>query len=870
MTLTLPVLGTKGRAPKELAGYSPGTGSSSGSGGAGNGVGQMVLQFSAEGFGGPNDLGLLPTTTTPHEINVNVRRWYNFANWTTVLLEHHVDRATDITGTQMVCLWLNNGVWQFLGSDVNGVPGPTVPLDSAGDLRGTPVTLGADIIAAGDVLLGLFTSVGAANANAPGSAPGSTSGGVSGTGSTGTVGASKGIDVGFSINMTEAGSQSDYFNNYNEAAIIVIENGTETHLMPGATGPVTVPADITFDFTLLAYILTNAQAKGKKAKIYLFEGANGSSDGSGGVTGASPSWYNTTAGIITDTATATAVMYAIIDGIMQYCATNFPGVLVEVNVANEPMSGGSRNFNPWQNYIGDTWIRLAMVRVNSNLPGVRLQINNGHTEDDSNTALRNQITAFWTDILNNTSLTNLSNGNEMHITAADATSISGKLALDFNTIFGTGVNWVAWSLALWNMGVPTALTEPDVSDYTNDGPVPNNPATTIPLRDQAVADRMMVLLTAALTLPPGALHEVIFWQLLDKNTWLAAFLTPRQDLQAFRPDLTGTVNGVNYSRKVCTDGTNLFDRARALLTSLPNLGSGSAAGTGAGGTGGATGGGSTGGSTGGSGTGIVGSIEPAGNLEMLSTEQITEASAPNVPTTPTSTNGLSFGLGGSKPVTVTSIENGTGTYQLASSAASPQPSGLAFTLKAGQVNDPGVALEFPFPSGTGKNLYVRWRGMLQSGWGTTPINAESLKMWAPKDSEGNDHIIMGHGPENATLAVPGWGFGVGLQGPTTQNLPDWNSTGFPAVDEFQAGVWNTFEVAIYANSAAGVADGRVVLAINGVVGYDSGNTLKIFSWSGTPVWDHVDLYFARAVDIGADETSDQTYYMDQIYMSRGG
>lgn len=858
------VLDPQGRPAKELAGFTTGNDSTAPGGGANVGSGSALIPFNV-GLTFPSDLGLLPQTATPHEVTPRVRVWWNFAGETTAVLQGRIDTPTSVTGTSFVCLWFNNGIWQYLGADANGIYGPTMPADVQGDIIGSPVTLGADVIAAGDVLLGLFASVGAANAQPPGSPPGQTGG--TGTTPIGTTAASKTLKVGFSANEAEAGTQSDYANTIDEmvggGGIIVAENETETHLMPSVHSPVMSNADITFDFSILNYILTTAQAKGIAAKVYLFEGANGT-----GTSGASPAWYNTE---ITDLTTAMTVLYAVIDGFFGYIATNFPGLVVEANIGNEIFdSGGARNTNPFQHFIGDTWVRLAMVRGEASLPGTIWQINNDHTEDDSNTALRAAITAFWTDVVQNTTLALLSNANEMHVTAADATSISGKLAIDLVTIFGTGVAWAAWSLSLWNLGkVMTSVSELDVSDYTNDGPAPNAPATTVPLRDAAVADRMMRVVTAAMTLPPGACNEVIFWQFPDLNTWLKAFLTARQDGAAFRPCPVGTVGGNNYARKVCPDGTNLFDRIRAVLTSLPNIGSGSAAGTGSGGTGGVTGGGGAGNpGVGGSGTGVVGSIEPSGMTPLIDTGQITAASAPNVPTTPVSANGISFSLGGPLAAPAGIINSPSGALQLASSVAGGPPSGLAFTFKTGQMNDPAAALGIHFAAtpatSTGK-LYVRWRGMLGPGWGAA-LNANGVKLFAPKDSEGNDHIIMAYGPNS--VVVPGYGLMVGLQGPTTQNLPT-TAVPFPAADAFQAFVWNTFEVAIYPNSSGSLSDGRVVMAINGATAYDSGATLKIFSYSGgVPQWQLIDIYCARAV-YSTDPTADMTYFWDQFYLSGG-
>jgi uncharacterized protein YjdB len=380
-----------------------------------------------------------------------------------------------------------------------------------------------------------------------------------------------GLEIGTSLNVAYDSAQPDYaqtiaFIPNGTAGIPVAENETEAHLFPSAVSPYTSPPDITIDTTILDFVFQTARAKGTGAKLYLFEGANGTLSG-GGVVSTSPAWYATAMPSGTSSATATAIMYALIDKVMSYVLATYPDVpLLNVNVANEAFTNGGRNVNPWQQYIGDGWILLAMQRVRTHTTTAALSINNDHTEDDSNTTLRGDIGTFWGTV-QAAGLTNLINDNEFHITAADSTSIAGKLALKIQTIFGTGTNWIAWSNGLYSSyGVRTGLSEPDVSDYTHDAPGPNNSAAVLAARDQDVKDATMLVVNAALSLTPGALAEIIPWQPWDGNSWLQAFLTPRQDGQPFRPCVLGTVGGVHYQKKICTDGTNLYDAFQAAVT----------------------------------------------------------------------------------------------------------------------------------------------------------------------------------------------------------------------------------------------------------------------------------------------------------------
>ena len=364
------------------------------------------------------------------------------------------------------------------------------------------------------------------------------------------------IRMGSTVNKAESDTQPDYESTWNEIdTIAVCENATETHLMPSAAAIVLTSADITFDFTLLTWTLTNAQSRGKVVKLYLLEGANGN-----GTSGASPSWYNSR---ITDSTSALNVMYAVIDGICGYCATTFPGLVVVVNACNEAITGSGRNTNPFQHFIGDTWIRLAMARVRTHLPDATLQLNCDHTEDSANTGIWTNLDAFWADCAANGLTTNLSQGNEMHVVACVGSTIVSPSG-DLVAIFGTGSTWVTRSTNLWTTyRVRTSVSELDITDYSHDGTAPNTAA--IPLRDQDVADYTMLIVNAALSLPAGALDEVIVWQIPDKNTWLKAFLAARLDGQPGRPDMLGTVGTNNYAKKITSDGGNLYDRFRAVL-----------------------------------------------------------------------------------------------------------------------------------------------------------------------------------------------------------------------------------------------------------------------------------------------------------------
>ena len=243
------------------------------------------------------------------------------------------------------------------------------------------------------------------------------------------------------------------------------------------------------------------------------------------------------------------------------------------------------------------------------------------------------------------------------------------------------------------------------------------------------------------------------------------------------------------------------------------------------------------------------SHEPGGMTTVVDTGPITTGA----PTTPTGKSDTAWSSGGSVPITVTILNGVTGTIQLSSTAASEaQSSGWRVTFPAAQVNDAAMSLGLPWSAthGTG-TLYMRYRMRLGSSWSGAALNAGQSKLFAPKDDGGSDDIVMSYldGP----TAVPGYPFGVGLQGPTTDNIPTTESTA-PASDVYQAAVWNTFEVLITPDAPAGAGNGTVSLWVNGGTVFEK-TGVSIFAKGATMGWHSIDMYASRAVYDGTQTTT---------------
>jgi len=246
--------------------------------------------------------------------------------------------------------------------------------------------------------------------------------------------------------------------------------------------------------------------------------------------------------------------------------------------------------------------------------------------------------------------------------------------------------------------------------------------------------------------------------------------------------------------------------------------------------------------------------EPSGYIPVINTGPLTSG--------PTRANS-SWTTGGRIPVKWTLIQ-GTPPANIGLSSAGaeePQPSGYRLYFPAGAQNDAAVAASLPFKAVGGGSIYAQYRIRLGSSWSTAAMNAESSKLFAPKDvRSGNDDIIMAYLPSPRNYAA-----GVGLQGPTTINVPNNNEATPAASDTYPAGVWTSVEVLIVADSPAGAGNGSVTIWVNGVLGGKT-SRVSIFSAGQTPQWRDWSVYASRAVYTGVQAKS--TYEdVDQIYVS---
>jgi hypothetical protein len=204
----------------------------------------------------------------------------------------------------------------------------------------------------------------------------------------------------------------------------------------------------------------------------------------------------------------------------------------------------------------------------------------------------------------------------------------------------------------------------------------------------------------------------------------------------------------------------------------------------------------------------------------------------------------------------------TSNVGLSSAASSEaQTEGYRLYFPAGAQNDAAVAASLPFTPVGGGSIYARWRVRLGSTWSTSAMNAQSSKLFAPKDvNSANDDIVMNYLPSPSNYAA-----GVGLQGPTTVNVPNNNVATPASTDMYSAGVWNQIEVLITADSPAGAGNGSVTVWVNGVQGAKT-TGVSIFSAGETMQWRNWSIYASRAVYSGMQA---QTTFedIDDLYVA---
>jgi Big-like domain-containing protein len=230
--------------------------------------------------------------------------------------------------------------------------------------------------------------------------------------------------------------------------------------------------------------------------------------------------------------------------------------------------------------------------------------------------------------------------------------------------------------------------------------------------------------------------------------------------------------------------------------------------------------------------------QPSGYIAVVNTGPLTSG--------PTGHN-TSWTSGGPIPMTWTLVQGTPAANMGLSSAAStePQSEGYRIYFPAGAQNDAAVAASLPFTPVGGGSIYARWRMRLGSTWSTSAMNAQSSKLFAPKDvNSANDDIVMAYLPSPVNYAA-----GVGLQGPTTANVPNNNVATPASTDMYAAGVWNQIEVLITADSPAGAGNGTVTVWVNGVQGAKT-TGVSIFSSSEKMQWRNWSIYAARAVYSG--------------------
>ena len=253
----------------------------------------------------------------------------------------------------------------------------------------------------------------------------------------------------------------------------------------------------------------------------------------------------------------------------------------------------------------------------------------------------------------------------------------------------------------------------------------------------------------------------------------------------------------------------------------------------------------------------VGSLtthQPSGYIAVVNTGPLTAG--------PTGHN-TSWTSGGPISQSWTLVQGTPASNMGLSSAAStePQSEGYRIYFPAGAMNDAAVAASIPFTPVGGGSIYARWRMRLGSTWSTSAMNAQSSKLFSPKDvNSANDDIIMAYLPSPSNYAA-----GVGLQGPTTTNVPNNNVATPAATDVYPAGSWTQVEVLITADSPAGAGNGTVTVWVNGVQGAKT-TGVSIFGKGEKMQWRNWSIYAARAVYSGVQ--SKTTFEdIDNLYVA---
>ena len=199
-----------------------------------------------------------------------------------------------------------------------------------------------------------------------------------------------------------------------------------------------------------------------------------------------------------------AVMRQYISTVVGHFNTQFPGVVTEWDVVNEPLTvTGALNPSPWERVLGPEYIRMALDYAHAAAPSARLLINSNGT--DTGTPAETDLLELAT-ALKQSGAPLSAVGFEAHVTPDTAPSLDDLVAL-----------WRRYAAA----GLDVEVTELDVG---NDPGGDTEAQKTAVFENYAAACRMA-----------GNCTGFTVWGVADQYSWLGLNNDALMFNQAFQP-----------------------------------------------------------------------------------------------------------------------------------------------------------------------------------------------------------------------------------------------------------------------------------------------------------------------------------------------
>jgi GH35 family endo-1,4-beta-xylanase len=309
--------------------------------------------------------------------------------------------------------------------------------------------------------------------------------------------------IGYAIDWDKT-STPTYLAEFTDATIITPENGTNPgHINPGLKTGFTkyVPGadSLRYNLTEMISIFNWAQANGKK--IHYAHGI----------------WYTGVAAHVTAIATdnpgnekaaLTVYVKEYFAYILPYIQTNWPGLVVSMNVVNEAVNNasqgqsGSARASVWATWFTlDEMFELAFTEVTRHTSTIKRFIND-YTQETSNSGQSNR----YVQIINDLHAKNIIvNGRQVRVDG-----MGFQFHSDLSKASGTAFTTVKARLKMWaDMGLLVALTELDT-------------VTSFPYNAEEVANWYDKIIFGAyeVSVPPALRWCVIMWSPNDRSSHL--------------------------------------------------------------------------------------------------------------------------------------------------------------------------------------------------------------------------------------------------------------------------------------------------------------------------------------------------------------